>query len=560
MIKLIGTIKHLLYSGDILNLIINFSVFIYFIVLIIIYNKFKNDEKNLKLWKLLCLVPLLISIIHLIIFTLGSAFTTIFLMYISIYLPSVLIALYPLLIKRKVIHKISMVLTVIICLICTLYSLFPTKITNYTRYNLTDAYISLCNYLEKNYIMNEWKKIDYEALRNDGLVLIKEAEQTGDLDKYYEALDNLIDAFHDGHMGLSFYNKNDYILKKLNQFNDYGLSLITLDDGTTIAIDVEETLEIKAGDIITKWNGLPINEAIDNVKLPISESIIDNEKIMKTFYLSGIGNENVDVTYINSNNEEVTITLNKMDSSLPRAIKAFSTFNHTKDDKTFDYKMLNDNIGYLKIGAEETDELSDTIGYLTGNHTVAREKFRTSLRELKEKGMTKLVIDIRNNKGGYDEVATALASLFTKEKMYAFSLGFRKDKSLISTTNHYVLADGEFSDIKVVVLTNMRCGSAGDGLALYLSRINGINVAGLTNPGGINQETGGYIYLPKGAVIDYPIGLVLDQDGNPNIDSNETRESRNPVDIKIPLDKEAALKIFNGVDYELEWAINYLSD
>ena len=44
--------------------------------------------------------------------------------------------------------------------------------------------------------------------------------------------------------------------------------------------------------------------------------------------------------------------------------------------------MLNNNIGYLKIGVEETDTISDGVSYLTGNHKVAREKFRTSLREL----------------------------------------------------------------------------------------------------------------------------------------------------------------------------------
>lgn len=220
--------------------------------------------------------------------------------------------------------------------------------------------------------------------------------------------------------------------------------------------------------------------------------------------------------------------------------------------------MLSDNIGYLKIGAEEIDVISDNIAYLTGNHKVAREKFKTYLRELKNKGMTKLVIDIRNNAGGYEEVATALASLFTKEKMYAFSLGIRNQNSLKSLENCYVLADGEFSDIEVLVLTNMRCGSAGDGMVLYLSRINDMTIAGLTNPAGINQETGGHIYMPKGAVIDYPTGLVLDQDGNPNIDVDDTKKSRNSLDLKIPLDKEAALKIFNGIDYELEWAIEYL--
>ena len=104
----------------------------------------------------------------------------------------------------------------------------------------------------------------------------------------------------------------------------------------------------------------------------------------------------------------------------------------------------------------------------------------------------------------------------------------------------------------------MRCGSAGDGMVLYLSRIKGITIAGLTNPAGINQETGGLIFMPEGAVIMYPVGLILDQNGNPNIDIDDTRISRTPLDIKIPLNKEAALKIFNGIDYELEWAIEYL--
>ena len=52
---------------------------------------------------------------------------------------------------------------------------------------------------------------------------------------------------------------------------------------------------------------------------------------------------------------------------------------------------------------------------------------------------------------------------------------------------------------------------------------------------------------------------IVDENGNPNIDTDHTRQSRNPVDIKIPLDKEGALKIFSGEDYELEWAMDYLN-
>ena len=65
--------------------------------------------------------------------------------------------------------------------------------------------------------------------------------------------------------------------------------------------------------------------------------------------------------------------------------------------------------------------------------------------------------------------------------------------------------------------------------------------------------------MPKNAVITFPTGLILDEEGKPNIDIDSTKVSRNPVDIKIPLTKESALKIFNGEDYEIEWAIDYLN-
>lgn len=552
-------IMHLLISGNPLNFILNVLFLIYFIVLIILYNRFKNDNKKLKIWLIICFVPLIISIIHFIIFVSGSAFLKILPEYIYIYISSILIALSPLLFKKNIIYNVSKVLIILVCIFFSLESIDSNKVTNYTRKSLSNAYISLCDYFEKNYIMNDWKKIDYNELKKDGLVLIEEAEQTGNIDKYYEAIDNFVEAHHDGHMGLLFYNDSDYYLNKISKFNDYGLSSIRLDDGSIIAIDVEDNLDIKTGDRIIKWDGVDINKVIENVKLPIGESLIENEERLKEFFGSSIGGNSVEVTYIDSDNTEKTITLKKLDSKVPRAIRSFNTFNHSFDEIEYDYKMLNDEIGYLKIGVEEINTISDSIGYFTGNHKKAREMYRKSLSELRKKGMKKLVIDIRNNMGGSDEVSMALASLFTKEKMYGYSLGYRSNNKNVSLVDHYVLSDGEFSDIEVLVLTNMRCGSAGDGMVLYLSRIDGITVAGLSNPGGIDQETGGTVFMPEGVAVSYPVGLVLDDNNNPNIDVDDTRESRNPVDIKIPLDKKAALRIFDGKDYELEWAIDYLN-
>ena len=559
-------LKHLLYSQD--NIIMTFCLvfIIWFIILLIVCKKVGNIPAKAKAWKCLCLVPLAAAIIHFFVFSFGDAVLPLLEEYGFIYASAVLTTLLPLFFikkSKKPVKIIGAVVIGVVCLLSLFFNIDSSVSVNYSNRDLKSAYISLCDYFEENYIMNEWKKPDYEKIKADGLKLIDEAEKTGDITKYYEAVDEFTNSFYDGHMGISFYDGNDYLITRIKQFNDYGLSLITLDDGTTIAVDVEDGLEIKNGDTVTKWNGVPIDQAIESVHVPMPEPVAENDRIDKAFWLACTGGESVEVSYINSDNEEKTLTLDKLDSEMPRALKARRLFWHNTDE-AYSYKMLNGNTGYLKITSEETDRFHDYLAYCTGNHNYAREMFRNDLRELKNQGMTKLVVDIRNNGGGYDEVATALASLFTKEKRYAFSLGIRKDKEYIKTADRYVSADGEFSDIEVLVLTNMRCASAGDGMVLYLSKLDNVTVAGLSCPAGCNQESGGSIFMPKGVIVNFPVGLVMDEEANPNIDVDDSRQSRTPLDVKIPLTKEAALKIFNeenfdnGKDYELEWAIDFL--
>ena len=134
------TIMRLLTSCDLLTTVLSLSILITLIVLIIIYSKVKNNDKILKLWKILCLIPLAISIIHFVIFTAGTAFLHILPHYLPIYIPSVLIALLPLLIKKKVLYKISSTLIIVVCLAFVVLSLSPNKIANYTRKSLSNSY------------------------------------------------------------------------------------------------------------------------------------------------------------------------------------------------------------------------------------------------------------------------------------------------------------------------------------------------------------------------------------------------------------------------------------
>ena len=280
---MIGTLKYLLDTGDILILIISIIFLIYSVVIIGVSKKIINK----KIFNLLCMIPFIVSLIHFIIYTFGSAFLSILPFYLTIYIPAIIILFMPLVLKKKIVKKIYFSLAIIVCFICSLLSIDSCKVANYTNKSLSDAYISLCDYLEENYVLSTWKKINYDKVKEEGLILIKEAEENNDIDKYYEALDNIVKLANDGHMGLSFYNTDyNYTIERIKEFNNYGLSLITLDSGETIAVNTLDNLEINDGDVITKWNNIPIKEAIDNVVLPLDGGTIENTRIQKTFYLA----------------------------------------------------------------------------------------------------------------------------------------------------------------------------------------------------------------------------------------------------------------------------------
>jgi hypothetical protein len=176
--------------------------------------------------------------------------------------------------------------------------------------------------------------------------------------------------------------------------------------------------------------------------------------------------------------------------------------------------------------------------------------------------MEYLVVDMRNNVGGCGPIGYELCSLLSDKDIYAMGLGVRKNGGYKRLTTQMIRSDGEFADLKVVVLTNCQCISAGDSTALCLSRLPNVTLAGITDPNGSGQITGGCCVLSDGIVsVNYPIGLTLNENDEPDIDTRADRISRDPVEVRIPLDYDAAMRIFRDKeDYELDWAVKYLEN
>ena len=100
------------------------------------------------------------------------------------------------------------------------------------------------------------------------------------------------------------------------------------------------------------------------------------------------------------------------------------------------------------------------IGYIKLNNfssTTMRE-FREAMETLKQKGMTKLILDLQGNGGGYMGTAIDLADQFLSDnKMVVYTQGSKSPKSEFKST-----ADGDFEKGELVVLIDEGSASASE--------------------------------------------------------------------------------------------------
>jgi carboxyl-terminal processing protease len=108
--------------------------------------------------------------------------------------------------------------------------------------------------------------------------------------------------------------------------------------------------------------------------------------------------------------------------------------------------------------------LEDGVGYMSINRFAANtyDEFLTGLRDMKAKGMTKLVLDLRGNPGGYLEQSFRMANEFLKRgQKIVYTKGRRADFD----ENFVATGGGEFQDLPLIVLLSNGSASASEIVA-----------------------------------------------------------------------------------------------
>ena len=480
--------------------------------------------------------------------------------------------------KRKVLPLIiSGVLTVLLSVFSVLYVFAMGSAYhygNFTHSGYERSMSQLIDELEANYVLRDYKEIDFEYLRSTYIPMAAEAEKNRDEAAFAEAVANLCYEFHDGHLSIRITDESlSQKVRDKMAGNDYGFSMMRLDDGKTVAILCDENSEayklgIHNDTVITAWDGVGIDEAISGVRCVQSIAqmcaypIESNEELVKPIFLAGQGGDKIKVRFIDDLGSEKEVTLTANGSYFSRLMSATIPLTEKWCSEFGQAKMLDDHVGYICIPVERFDAVKDLPAALKDEYPELKELLISRIDGLKSQGMDKLVIDIRGNDGGIDVVYEQVVSLFTDKQMVAYG-AFYDGKKFNKSDNWAwtVPVDGRYKDIPAVVLVSAGCASSGDMLAYRLSNCPNTTMMGITTTWGSAQSLGGECILSGGHIeVRYPIIATLDEEGKIIMDAGKDRKSSLKLDKRIPMDKTAVYCIYGlGGDYEIAYARKYLN-
>ena len=548
------------------------------ITFLFILHHFMKEHR--KIWAGLTLIPLIVYIIFMSqVYYKGDKELTIE-RYTIFGVISLFIALWGLavLLKRSfvaygvIISVFSTVLLLIEIVLIWAVLLRP-NVGNYSKLGWTDSFSCAIDYMEQEYVLNDWKQIDYDMLRDKYIPRMQEIEKSGDENAYIQLLYEFTNEFHDGHVSVrgDLPTRRTAISRLAG--NDFGLSMFRCSTDEVIAVLVDEEsvcaeYGIHDGTVITKWNGIPVDEAAENV-LCLDASYEfktwENIHIAQPIFLAGQGGDEVEVSFINDDGTERTVTLTANGSYYNRRTAALDIIFDTNviQGENYSNRIINENIGYIRIKEEEysIDPWFNTKCTLACFSNEIYEDLYRRIEAMKREGVDRIILDLRNNNGGYGFESRTVASLFVDGDI-PYKLQFDKDGKVIDASNAKPIENqGPFSDIRVVVLVNGETCSAGESMTNYLSKGQNVTIMGSTSTWGACQATGGSVILTDSKYsIIFPIIPETDENGLPEVDVGADYHTRIEMDYMIDYDPDEAVKLFENSehDYVLEEAIVYL--
>ncbi|WP_053375268.1 S41 family peptidase [Paenibacillus sp. FJAT-27812] len=429
------------------------------------------------------------------------------------------------------------------------------------------AFVKMNERLSREYPFGSWKGLKWDELQVQYSPLFEHAEKNKDKELYYKLLRDYLSSIGDGHIKLMNHNiyEDDNVFKE-EVGGGFGISTVQLDNGK---VRVSLVLEgspaykngIRLGAEIVSWNGKSGKDAFEETSW--SESFYATDEVKAYFQgrlmaRAPIGQE-VKVAYRNL--EEKAIN----EATLKAYDDQYETLKETKVQIT--QKDLD-------ASPVEGSIIGDGYGYVKIKHFLAQSTFPApdqslaqQLKQFQKDKVKGLVIDLRDNPGGEDSLAAAMAGFFVSEKKhYEYVSYYNRNTGRFEINHNEVLTvkpQKVYYDGSIAILINSRTGSSGEGMPLVLKGLPNVKIIGFTATAGSFGIVSRPIEMrmPEGYVIRFPDGRSLNANKRIQGDGDAARKGGVAPDVRIPLDEQTFIqKYVDGQDIELNYALKILGN
>jgi carboxyl-terminal processing protease len=438
-----------------------------------------------------------------------------------------------------------------------------------SRESWTAAFDRMNGILAQRYPFTEWKQVDWDALHAEYAPRIAAAEEANDQEAYYLALREYSFSIPDGHV---IHSGDDRGSWRTSIGSGYGLALIELDDGVAIAHLLQEggpaeKAGLAWGAEILEWGGLPTREAIGAVS-PIwvvrPSATQEGRRFFQQALLTRapIGTE-ITVTFQNPGQDEPqTVVLTAVDDGLEPLYQSLGwsasaairegmgeEVDTSEIYKPPEWRILPEGYGYIQvyhIRPREGDP--DFVGIVD-----------QAMAEFVAQDVPGIIIDVRGNPGGRDELVPAMMGyFFTEPDFYEYQYvdNWPTNLSLLDFAMVIGLEPKEpHYGGPVAVLIDANTVSSGEGFPLLARRLSQGHVVGVYGTHGCC----GTINLPGNSELLYSVGQSQDANHRVQLEGDHNLQGGVAPDIRVPLTRETAYAMFvEGEDVVLQRAVEAL--
>ena len=424
------------------------------------------------------------------------------------------------------------------------------QLVDFSNLSYAEAFDAMVEKYSQEYAFTEAKNIDWDALHAEFRPLFEKADEKDDPYIYLNALREVVWRIPDGHVNMSPFGPMTQD-RNFDIARGIGMNIRTTDDGHVLVTYVLEDgpadiAGIEVGAEVFELDNTPIEEYISNVvswEQPFSTEHnlrLSQERYAVRFDL----NTNfVDIEFANPGDSEPTTTT-LLTTEEFESLQEGSQITLTGFELPVEFRVLDNGYGYAAI-----------YGFLD-NQLLTIQLWERMIQAFNAAGVPGLVIDMRQNGGGFPFIADQMAAYFFDEELILGGRGTFSEETddfffdQRGQERFYLPPEQMRYRRPVSVLISENCASACERFVYDMSLEGRADIVGMYPTAGLGGGVNDF-RMPLDVTVRITVTRSVDADGEIHIEGTGVAPT-----IRVPVNEDT---LFGEDDPILQYGIEALN-